>query len=825
MDVTLRVAHLPWARRVGAYTVAVLAVMALGTGPRRAVADPGSAPDADARSHVTAGEAHLSRKELDDAWTEAVLACETEPEMLDALDLASRVAEAAGRADEALWYADRALVVALRDGLGGTDLDARAHRADALDPLAAGDRADLASYGQGLLDVGKELVKRHLYANAVECLSRCRGTMVDGDADALLEHLYHDDHVVAALLDTGLDVPLDDSESRLARRKRREDPKHADWAEAWQLKGRNYTVRTDLSFKDASEIASAMEQIHDYYCRVFLGKPGASKTARCEIDVYRTQAEFLAHEPDGGDALGFFVPGENRVATYDPRSEGRPYADMWETLFHESAHQFVHMICTGLVPSWLNEGTATYFEGARRLPLGRVEANLVPAERLQDLLGEMGKGDPSLEQVLSYADAASYPAEYYPVGWGVVYFLKNYEDEKGNRPYEALYEACVKAYKATRREDPLSTFQRVVLGPMHEDLGDFQKRWQAWIHDLGALASASPEQASVLLERAREQRALGHLDAALESLRWARRKRPAFLGTELELAELHGQRREKDASLYWYRTALAEIERSPDLGAPCPGVEGKKLGEVAEACRRAIQALDPALLEAISTTKKTFVDRVHRTAGLYVDRGFPRTALFTLGAASRLLGGDPDLEELSHDLRAKTHADAFAWRRIPLGSGLLSWWPSGEWRADEAAASVSSEESARLLLREAPELPYRLEATVRLRPMSTRGFVGLAVGDDGTGVVDAFGVQAGGKLEGLRVLDLLTRREDLGDQGLDLEKGVRLAVEVDSRHVSLFVDGRAVGRLPYAPGELAGAAGLFVESGWAEVRDVRLGTP
>src|SRR5678810_546011 len=87
----------------------------------------------------------------------------------------------------------------------------------------------------------------------------------------------------------------------------------------------------------------------------------------------------------------------------------------------------------GFTPSWLNEGTASFFEGASAMADGRVLWPDAPIDRLQTLnmmLGGMTFGGkaPKLVDVIGWNQPRSYDAEYYPWGWGLVYFMQQYED-------------------------------------------------------------------------------------------------------------------------------------------------------------------------------------------------------------------------------------------------------------------------------------------------------------------------------------------------------------------------------------------------------------
>src|SRR5262249_38779145 len=148
-------------------------------------------------------------------------------------------------------------------------------------------------------------------------------------------------------------------------------------------------------------------------------------------------------------------------------------------------------ISADLIPAWLNEGTASYFEGARLRTNGSVETNLIPEERLFYLEKSLKEGQPKLKDVVSFYKPGSYEGSYYPFGWGLVYFLLNYEDDKCERVYVQPYQDYIAAYSSGGKHDVLGRFvEYFVTKPKQPGVAtfeDFEKRWSNWILDLHAL--------------------------------------------------------------------------------------------------------------------------------------------------------------------------------------------------------------------------------------------------------------------------------------------------------------------------------------------------
>ena len=805
-------------------TVALLCLLGLSVRPvqaKEARPDLTAAPLAESRAHLAAGE-------LDEALAKALVALELAPERVDLLDHASTCAEKAGHADEALFYAWIGLSEARVEGFEPVDLDRRAKRVARLDPLKSTERPDLDGHSRRLLAIGTNCIDRKLYANAVEFLHRCKDTASGPEAEAQLEKLYGNDRSLDALLETGIDVPVRDETSRRARQMIRQDPEHEAWEDAWRIKGRNYTIVTNVGWQFASEVSLAMEQLHPYYCRVFLGKRGSVKTARCTICIYRDLDEFLEEEPAADEeTLGFYQPGENRIATYDPRSEGEGLDSLWETLFHEASHQFTDMVTTGTVPAWLNEGTAAYFEGAHLLPSGRVVANDIPGHRLSGVKAALDENYPTVREVVAYFEDGSYDGSYYPVGWGLVYFLLNYEDESCKRVYAPLYESYMKTYRKGGKHDSFERFEKYFVSkakqPEVRDFAQLKVRFKQWIDELHELEFGGGEKVEDLLQRARLQLKKSKHDAALASYRWALEKSPRHRPCLLELAEFLVQRGRRDPGIFYYRRLLEILDeaRSPD--EEIAGIEGTTVGALRARIRERLAEVDPTMVQLQEGAEREFRERAGAAADLYAERGFPRTAMLTLKGAIRLLGRAPALEEQRRRILDQTTEDVWRWRRFPAERGLDPWYPSGDWETQDGALAIETRHRGVLLCRESLPPRYRLEATVKISEMRTKPFVGLLFGVGDSGILNVWGTKPGGTLEANRIVADLVRREKVGKLRGEVGDAFRLAVEIDGGWARFFVDGALVGKRYYEPKDIQGRAGLMVEGSTARFTDVRLG--
>lgn len=799
---------------------------------------------AEARGLLQAGKAA-------EALQKAKEGLEFAPDLLELLDLASRAATEAGVKDEALWYgtlaaselADLAAPSKAEKAIG----DALVARMAQIDPLARKGATTIDGYAASIASIGKECASKKLYVNAVDLLVRCQGTSSAAAAEAELAKIYANKKAVEALLDSGLDVQVAPKRKRSAESIAREDAKHSDWETAHEIKGKQYTIKTDMGIELAESMSFAMEQMNAFYRKVFHVKEfGGGQTARATICVYRTREEFDENEGSEDDPIdrnvaGFFRPGANYVATYDPRADQRSLASLWETLFHESSHQFTHMISADLIPAWLNEGTASYFEGARLRPNGLVETNLVPDERLEGLevmlkMSESAGGTgvakkpanvPSLEDVVTYFQPGSYPGEYYPFGWGLVYFFLNYEDERSKRVYEKPYQDFMLAYKSGGKHDVKGRFVEHFVTkakqPGVTSFEQFEARWRAWIHELHALYFGPPEMAERLVARARKQVADKALESAEESYAWALRKRPGDPVASFELAELLAGQKRNDPAIFRYRAAATGLRALEDPSGTLPGGGDLTGTDLLAVSVGALAKLDPALSDAIAKADSSFAATVAETARAYAEQELPRASLALLDAAEELYGRADALAELRAEIAAASKADLRRWRRLPTSGELIEWEAGSEWSALEGALTATADHPVFCSWREPMPERYSLEAKIDATGLDKEsGFVGIFFGANSKGLqyvgFSAEGSAEFGELDkGWKPIGPLPsiKKGQLGS--------IEVRIEVSKDSVEFFLGGKAAGKpKAYDPEDLVGKIGFVVQGGEAKIRDVRV---
>lgn len=792
-------------------TASLLLVSGAGPlAPRGAGAAPKEGPGvASIRKLLDGGDAEK-------ALSTCYAALEHDAASVDLLALGSEAAEKAGRADEALWLAQLALRAA-REAASPAPLQrALEARVRTLDPLPEAERAPLDDYARQLFDLAQACTKRKLYANAVDFYERCAATPLAAAATEQLEKLYGNAKAVDALLASGIDVPLRLRRARAAARLAKEDAKYATWENARKLKGENYTVVTNAGYELGAAVLDAMEQANRFYRVVFQHKQRGGATARCTIRLYATRAEFEEYEGVQDPNLVGFYSLKNYVACYDPRSVGGPLAGLWETLFHEAAHQFTNMISTGRIPGWLDEGTATYFEGTRRSANGRVESNLIHEGRLKHLKDVLDQGSPTLKQVVSHPGGGDFPGDCYPMSGYLVYFFKNYEDEECRRVYAPHFDAYLRSYRTGEQHDVFARFvEYFVTQPAQPGVTtfeQFEERFRRWCLDLHALHFGPPERADDLVARGDRQRAAGQVEAAMESYRRALAKRDGHVRALLALAELHAERKEDDASAYRYRQVVDLARRAEDPAAPLATAGDLSATALLERCLGAIAAADKALGAAVAEADGRFAEQARAAASRYAEAGHPRSAAWLLDVARTAVVGFPALETDLEALEARHGVQASLWQRLPLTRD--AWAGRPQWRVEADGFAIRKEGggATALLLREPMPDRYRLEATVHCKAVAGEDpFVGLLFGIDDGGVWDGIFVSGKGSVDVSRCADEWTEFQKLPPLDDAVREPFTLGVEVRRDSVKFFLEGKHVYTRSYPPSELRGRIGLLAQ--------------
>ena len=253
----------------------------------------------------------------------------------------------------------------------------------------------------------------------------------------------------------------------------------------------HYVLEANLEPELVQRVADLMDSVHGHYVEVYYdGDEGAAKANKATIRIH-PDWDSMSGDWEGPRApQGWWSPGQNRVVCYDSRSNGEGSTLDWmlETLFHEASHQFMTLRSRkgGWSPSWLNEGTASFFEGTVAMADNSVLWPDAAHMRLSNLARMIRThGGPGVEKVISHAGPGSYPADHYAYGWGLVYFFQQFEDpETLQYVYRPLYTECLDEI-TSKGGDSREMFEAYFVGersPLgHETLDEFIEFWESWI--------------------------------------------------------------------------------------------------------------------------------------------------------------------------------------------------------------------------------------------------------------------------------------------------------------------------------------------------------
>ena len=767
------------------------------------------------------------------ALAEAQLALEYAP--FDPVQLAAtaRLARDLELDDEALWYTHLALEHLPLQGnqeLRESLLDLRKEVGLLGPPLEALQE----EFSRGLFEMARSCERKNLYANAADLLQRCSGTAMEERAEERLAKLFGRRKAVQGLLASGVPIDIPVRRKINAKKKRRVDRKHTTWEKAYEVKAKYYHIKSDMGYDFTHAFAEAMDQINGFYREVFRYKTRGQDMRTCKIHVYKSRAEFDRHEgmADRPTTKGFFQPGENRVVTYDQRTDGGSLGSLWSTLFHEASHQFTEILAPDLKLTWLNEGTACYFEGAYLQPGGHVATNRIPDSRLRGLKRSLDREALTLRQVVTYYQDGSYPGEYYAFGWGLVYFFHNYEDEASKRRYLPLYRDFFKAYRSNEQHDVLERFVEYFVTKAEVDgvttFEEFDAHWQAWIQSLHDLHFGGPEQADVLLKRARKQQDDGQLTYARESLEWALEKNPEHTDARLELAQVLQELEAFDASLYHWRQLEATARAAGGEAKTLPHSK-HSAAQVLERAHNNIATLHPGYAELLTASLESLVEQSLDNAERYDHRDMPLTAMQFLRQADRLVGGDARLRQALLDIQSSFDQRMVRGYRPATDAELSGWTRREGWAGDGQRLTGSSPYASALLYESAPTLPYRVEAQVSLPEGVDDAYVGLLFAADlGSETLLAWQPKDMRvshielHQEGQRARMSYPVRPPKGQSGPPSQRTVHLAVEVNPFELRFFTNGRMVGKHKLRGDSAEGRIGLFVQGSSAIFEDVRM---
>lgn len=607
------------------------------------LASPGGGDNPFIEKYLASAARHRELGELAEARSDIERALERDDQHLGALMLLAELAEQSGDRDAAVYNFHRwlAVVDAAPDRpVAKSQRKAVQERLALLDESSEVFRQMGDSHVRELLALAKEHRKKGREHSAIELYQEvlqidrlsqaARDAILDiqrnGSADVAVEDLY-----------AGTDPTAGVDPEWIAE----QDAKHDTWKTAWEKDGENYRYKTDAGYLVLQTSSIAMEQMNRAYRKFFQYKEDGGPTPKIGVLIYRTRKEYLEENnlPENDWTGGFF--NGSTVQTYLGGSSGKEtIRQMYGTLFHEAAHQFVSLTGKGGVPGWLNEAYASFFEGTTILSNGTVKWNQVPNHRLFPLaarmdVGWMGSGGdakPDAQgnwtspetaptfRIVVQGDYRWGPPWYAPT-WGVVYFLYNFRDEETGLPVfrEALHEYYLSG--AAGRGDPIEHFESIVLSkksaPLSpvRDIDALNALWKDWILNLREVQRGKVSAGKNNLEYGDLALGRGDLRLAIEFYQEAFTHMPEDPEVVWKLAGALEENDELDRALALYLQFARELELR--------GVTGDERIPVAA---EKIRKLDP-LFRRHQKLKQELLTEGLALARSYRDRGLPTMAL------------------------------------------------------------------------------------------------------------------------------------------------------------------------------------------------------
>lgn len=784
---------------------------------------------------------------IDEALVAVGRALERDPNDLDCVYLQYQLAKQKDDRDRAAYALHHWLQVARRrkPALPGKQLADVDKELAALDPEAKTWSTLAANYTSELLKVGKDYERRKDMLAALGVYQHVLHVDADNTAaKAAIVNIRRTGGSEVAVEDVfagGGDPTAGLSEQKLAE----EDRKHSAWENAWSKDGENYGYRTNAGFLVLETSSIAMEQMNRFYRKFFHFKEDGGKTPKIEIRIFKNRDEYLKLgqnpvEWSGGHFIG------NAVETYVGGATGKEtIRDMYRTLFHEAAHQFVSLAIP-FVPGWMNEAYASFFEGCSILSNGSVDWNKPAMHRLFPLAARLERGfmqdakegvrdskgewqdpdkAPSL-RILVQGDYEWGPPWYAPT-WGVVYFLYNYRDDKGKAVYRELLHEYALSFRRGRPKDAIAHFEEVVLAPKPgkiKTIDELNTVWRDWILQLRDRATGKSAVGDELLRFGDEALARNEREQALAFYEEARDNRPDDLELLGKVCQLLDSLKLESRAAGAYR----ELKRALEL-------RGETTSNRYKNAAGRLQSLDP-LLRQYNLIKSKLAEQGLALAKRYEAAGLPTMALLV---AHRMSGDFSVPEALTYytELARRTGKTLARWR-VAYDENSLAGWSANtagyEAYGETIRADIPPDNSAgsgqfltkQLIADVAFDGDFSLEAEMRTESDGKGGFRGTFMGL-------CFGVKDSSNFHAVILhpkgfIDISTNRggtwqfHEHRPTKVD-NRWCKLRIDVAGANLDVYLDGLYLRSLEFPSADSArGSFGLISGVGRAFYRNLRM---
>ncbi len=207
------------------------------------------------------------------------------------------------------------------------------------------------------------------------------------------------------------------------------------WPRRFSFKSQHYEVASDIDLKVCMDACRTLEESYvDLMAQLAWIKEDRS-LPRFRVFLFSGESGYQEYNKAIiGEAVshsaGLYTPVLKQLLIWNlPRRE-----DMVRTIRHEGFHQFLDRIMDN-PPTWLNEGTAEFWETAQRVH-SRLQGGQVRTDHIATLVRSR-KALPKLKDFAYGADGDFYANAQlrYAQGWALVHFLR-----KGPAKYTVLFD-------------------------------------------------------------------------------------------------------------------------------------------------------------------------------------------------------------------------------------------------------------------------------------------------------------------------------------------------------------------------------------------------
>jgi len=238
------------------------------------------------------------------------------------------------------------------------------------------------------------------------------------------------------------------------------------WEKALTKETGHYIVTANLTQESLDDVCYLMECFFFEASKIF--RFYTEPRQKLPVYVFKNSDEY--NKNGGPFGSGGVFMGYKIMVFYQPPGTT-------SVLLHEGTHQFIHLVCEGEVPLWIDEGLASYYESSKFAGTS-LKTNLINRERLDKMQERIRQKTAStFEDILNLHVAFS--AYEYAHSWSLIYFFINYKNGKYADAFNRYFEAI-------KKEGIKSTDQHIELfeKTFKVKIDVMERQWEDYILNL-----------------------------------------------------------------------------------------------------------------------------------------------------------------------------------------------------------------------------------------------------------------------------------------------------------------------------------------------------